>query len=81
MRNLIDLWPSNARWQEAFKIVVDKAMEAPLSSWLGLKLGRLINFSLREILSNERSIKFMIQDMTVISNHTSQNGKLPFPHH
>ena len=58
MRNLIDLWPSNARWQEAFKIVVDKAMEAPLSSWLGLKLGRLINFSLREILSNEPSRKF-----------------------
>ena len=39
MKNLIDLFPSGARWQEAFKIVVDKAMEAPLSSWGGLKLG------------------------------------------
>jgi len=39
MKNLIDLFPSGARWQEAFKIVVDKAIEAPLSSWGGLKLG------------------------------------------
>ena len=42
MKNLIDLFPSGARWQEAFKIVVDKAMEAPFSSWGGLKLGESI---------------------------------------
>ena len=50
LKNLIDLWPSYARWEEACKIVVDKAMEAPLSSWLGLKLGELIGEKLQALV-------------------------------
>lgn len=37
--NLRDMFPSGTRWYAAFEIMCNKALEDPLSSWLGLKLG------------------------------------------